>query len=119
VDRAGWHTSKRLALPEGLTLWFLPAYTPQLNPAERLWPSVREAVANWPVSKVTELEQWQKVEAALELKNQILVKVYNRRALQPDEVVETVLGQAEHFAHRIADTRLLLNQALELLLRLG
>ncbi len=55
----------------------------------------------------------QKVEAALELKNQILVKVYNRRALRPEEVIETVLGQAEHFAHRIADTRLLLNQALE------
>jgi hypothetical protein len=23
VDRAGWHTSKRLALPKGLTLWYL------------------------------------------------------------------------------------------------
>ncbi len=56
VDRAGWHTSKRLTLPEGLTLWFLPAYTPQLNPAERLWPLVREAVANWPVSRIAQLE---------------------------------------------------------------
>jgi DDE superfamily endonuclease len=56
VDRAGWHTSKRRALPEGLTLWFLPAYTPQLNPAERLWPLVREAVANRPVSTLDALE---------------------------------------------------------------
>jgi hypothetical protein len=32
----GGTQSKRLVLPEGLTLWFLPAYTPQLNPAERL-----------------------------------------------------------------------------------
>jgi adenylosuccinate synthase len=55
----------------------------------------------------------QKVEAALDTKNQILVKVYNRRALEPDAVVDTVLGQVEQFADRIADTRLLLNQALE------
>ena len=55
----------------------------------------------------------QKVEAALYLKNQVLVKVYNRRALDVDEVVESVLAHAESFAPRIADTRLLLNQALE------
>ena len=40
VDRAGWHTSKRLALPAGLELRYLPAYTQELNPAERLWPLV-------------------------------------------------------------------------------
>ncbi|MEK6443241.1 adenylosuccinate synthase [Pseudonocardia sp. T1-2H] len=55
----------------------------------------------------------QKVEAALAFKNQVLVKVYNRRALDVDEVVDTVLTQAQGFTHRIADTRLLLNKALE------
>ncbi|GAB2664766.1 adenylosuccinate synthase [Gordonia jinhuaensis] len=55
----------------------------------------------------------QKVEAALELKNQILVKIYNRRALDPAQVVDEVMEKAQKFAPRIADTRLLLNQALE------
>jgi adenylosuccinate synthase len=55
----------------------------------------------------------QKVEAALEFKNQVLVKIYNRRALDPQQVVDEVLAKAEGFAHRISDTRLLLNQALE------
>jgi len=55
----------------------------------------------------------QKVEAALELKNQILIKVYNRRALEVDEVVDSVLEHGRRFADRIADTRLLLNEALE------
>jgi adenylosuccinate synthase len=55
----------------------------------------------------------QKVEAALDLKNQILVKVYNRKALDAEQVVDTVLNQVEGFADRIADTRLLLNKALE------
>jgi adenylosuccinate synthase len=55
----------------------------------------------------------QKVEAALDVKNQILVKVYNRKGLDPEQVVDSVLEYGEKFAHRIADTRLLLNQALE------
>ncbi len=55
----------------------------------------------------------QKVEAALEYKNQVLVKIYNRKALDPQQVVDEVLGQAEGFKHRIADTRLQLNEALE------
>jgi adenylosuccinate synthase len=55
----------------------------------------------------------QKIEAALEFKNQVLVKIYNRKALDPDEVVTNLLAQAEGFKHRIADARLLLNAALE------
>ena len=54
-----------------------------------------------------------KVEAALEFKNQVLSKIYNRKALDPQQVVDEVLGQAEGFKHRIADTRLRLNLALE------
>lgn len=37
----------------------------------------------------------QKVHAALEFKNQVLVKIYNRKALDPDQVVDGVLEQAE------------------------
>jgi adenylosuccinate synthase len=55
----------------------------------------------------------QKVEAALEFKNQVLVKVYNRKALEAEQVADEVLAAGEKFAHRIADTRLQLNQALE------
>ena len=55
----------------------------------------------------------QKVEAALEFKNQVLVKIYNRKALDPHQVVDEVLTQAAGFKHRIAATRLQLNLALE------
>jgi adenylosuccinate synthase len=55
----------------------------------------------------------QKVEAALAVKNQMLVKIYNRKALDPQAVIDGVLAHAESFRHRIADTRLLLNQAVE------
>lgn len=37
LDGAGWHTSGALRVPEGLKLVFLPPYSPELQPAERLW----------------------------------------------------------------------------------
>ncbi len=46
LDRAGWHRAKRLSVPANVRLHFLPACTPQLQPAEPFWPLVREAVAN-------------------------------------------------------------------------
>ena len=55
----------------------------------------------------------QKVEAALEFKNQVLSKIYNRRALDPDRVVDEVLERAQRFSSRISDTRLELNLALD------
>ncbi len=55
----------------------------------------------------------QKVEGALELKNQILAKVYNRRAIEVDEVVAELLTYVERLAPMVADTPLLLEQALD------
>ncbi len=55
----------------------------------------------------------QKVEGALELKNQILVKVYNRRDVPVDVVVEELLGYVDRLRPMVADTPLLLEQALD------
>ena len=41
LDRAGWHVAKALKVPENLTLLHLPPYSPELNPAERLWAWLR------------------------------------------------------------------------------
>ena len=37
LDGAGWHTTPLLHCPDGVTLVFLPPYSPELQPAERLW----------------------------------------------------------------------------------
>ncbi|PRZ42569.1 adenylosuccinate synthetase [Antricoccus suffuscus] len=55
----------------------------------------------------------QKVEAAIELKNQILVKIYNRKALDPQQVIDETLEVGEKLKPLIADTRLMLNVAHE------
>jgi hypothetical protein len=46
VDNAGAHTAKALVIPSNVRLVPLPSCTPELQPAERLWPLVRESVAN-------------------------------------------------------------------------
>jgi transposase len=46
VDNAGWHVAKRLGVPPHVVLHRLPPCTPELQPAEPLWPLVREAVAD-------------------------------------------------------------------------
>jgi len=46
VDRAAWHTTPQLIVPRGMHLLPLPAATPELQPAERLWPLLNEGVAN-------------------------------------------------------------------------
>lgn len=43
-DRAGWHRSQKVNLPSGIKTEFLPAYSPELQPAERLWSLVDEAL---------------------------------------------------------------------------
>ena len=43
MDQAGWHIAGDLAVPQNMRLIFLPPYSPELNPAEHLWESLREA----------------------------------------------------------------------------
>ena len=44
LDKAGWHTSARLTLPDNIVLLPLPPYAPELNPAENVWEFMRK---NW------------------------------------------------------------------------
>ena len=55
----------------------------------------------------------QKVEASLEVKNHLLAKVYNRRAIDVESVVEELLSFVERLQPMVADTSLLLNKALD------
>lgn len=59
LDRAGWHSSARLKLPEGIHLVFLPPYSPEVQPAERLWPLSNEPLANRVFTSLDELEEVQ------------------------------------------------------------
>ena len=56
-DNAGWHRSKKVKEREGLNIEFLPAYSPELQPAERLWSLVDEPLVNQNFETIDEIEE--------------------------------------------------------------
>ena len=44
LDRAGWHTTGKLDVPDNITPIFLPSRAPELNPVENVWHYLRQ---NW------------------------------------------------------------------------
>ncbi|HJY49261.1 MAG TPA: IS630 family transposase, partial [Stellaceae bacterium] len=49
LDQAGWHVSKRLSMPDNITLLPLPPKSPELNPVENIWQFMRD---NWLSNRV-------------------------------------------------------------------
>jgi hypothetical protein len=42
MDQAGWHKSKDLNIPINVSIVFLPPYSPELNPIEKLWEWIKK-----------------------------------------------------------------------------
>ena len=59
LDRAGWHTSVKLRVPDHVHLLFLPPYSPELQPAEHLWPLTNAALVNQHFASIEDLEDAQ------------------------------------------------------------
>ena len=57
LDSAGWHTAPNLAVPDGIRLAYLPPYSPELQPAEHLWPILDEPLANRYFETLADLER--------------------------------------------------------------
>ena len=56
-DHAGWHRSQKVQIPEGIEVEFLPPYSPELQPAERLWKLVDEPLVNECFESLDEIEE--------------------------------------------------------------
>lgn len=41
-DRAPWHTTTKLNIPDNIKLLFLPPATPEMNPIEQVWKEIRK-----------------------------------------------------------------------------
>jgi transposase len=61
LDRAAWHARQRLRVPEHLHLLFLPPppYSPELQPAEHLWPLTNTCLVNRHFATLEDLEDAQ------------------------------------------------------------
>jgi len=57
LDNAGWHTEPNLVVPDGIRLVYLPRYSPELQPAEHLWPILDQPLANRHFETLDDLER--------------------------------------------------------------
>ncbi len=59
LDGAGWHASPSVRVPEHVHLLFLPPHSPELPPAEHLWPLSNTVLVNRHFASIEELEDAQ------------------------------------------------------------
>ena len=57
IDGAGWHRSERVKISEGIHLEILPPYSPELQPAERLWSLADEPLVNRSFDTIESIEE--------------------------------------------------------------
>ena len=58
MDGAGWHCSNDLEIPQNVSVLLLPPYSPELNPAELIWRSMRQRkLSNRLYPTIDELER--------------------------------------------------------------
>ena len=68
MDRAGWHSTGKLKIPENLTIILLPPKSPELNPVENIWQYLRaNHLSNWDFENYEAI-----VEAACEAWNKLI-----------------------------------------------
>lgn len=76
LDNAPWHTSSKLLIPEGIQMVFQPCYSPELQPAERLWQLSDELVANRAPQDLDDLERRLALQCERLMQNPERVKAY-------------------------------------------
>jgi transposase len=57
LDNAPWHTAAKLRIPTHMHLIYQPPYSPELQPAERLWPLTDEPLKNQSFDTLDQLQK--------------------------------------------------------------
>lgn len=58
LDNGAFHKAKKLNIPNNIALIFLPPYSPELNPAEKIWAKFKRQFTNMYFKTIEELEDY-------------------------------------------------------------
>jgi transposase len=58
LDNGAFHKAKRLLIPNNIALCFIPPYSPELNPAEKLWAFLKRKITNKAFKTLDELQKF-------------------------------------------------------------
>ncbi len=96
-DGAGFHTSKKLRVPDNITVIQLPPYSPELNPMENLWHYLKShywsnrAYADYEELEEAAIDAWRTAVLDPELMKTVCNAPYLKRAVSKIELVELAL----------------------------
>ena len=57
IDNAGFHACQSIEVPENIRLIRIPAYAPELNPAEKIWQWMKDKVSMKFFSEISDLQE--------------------------------------------------------------
>jgi transposase len=72
LDNGAFHKAKSLVIPENIGLIFLPPYSPELNPAEKIWAIFKRAFTNKLCPNLTDVSKF--ISSQVNLLNQNMIK---------------------------------------------
>lgn len=58
IDNAGFHSTKNISIPSNIALINIPAYSPELNPCERMWHYIKSKFRNQLMENMEQLKEW-------------------------------------------------------------
>lgn len=58
LDNGAFHKAKKLIIPDNIVLLFLPPYSPQLNPAEKIWQFIKRRFTNRHFNKLDQISEF-------------------------------------------------------------
>lgn len=58
IDNAGFHSTKNIEVADNIFLLNIPAYTPELNPAEQIWAYMKKRFKNQAFNNMETLKKW-------------------------------------------------------------
>ena len=58
IDNAGFHSTKNITIPDNIILVNIPPYSPELNPAEKIWHNIKSRFKNHMFENMENLKKW-------------------------------------------------------------
>jgi transposase len=58
LDNGAFHKAQKLKIPENIVLFFLPPYSPELNPAEKMWAKYKRQFSNLLFDSLEKMENF-------------------------------------------------------------
>lgn len=75
IDNAGFHSTKNITVPDNIRLIRIPPYTPELNPAEKVWQYLKERFKNKTFGNLRELKKWLHETVKNEINNENIISI--------------------------------------------